>query len=122
LRKELSVVAEFLDLRLLTAQLAEVVQLGTTNVTARDQLDLLENWGVYWEGTLNAYLEGNLANGEGLADTVARATDYCALENLNTAAVTFNDVYVNLYGVTNAELWDVITQVWCVYNVKNVHF
>jgi hypothetical protein len=29
---------------------------------------------------------------------------------------------VNLYGVTNTESWNVGTQVWCVYNVKNVHF
>jgi len=122
LRSDLSVVAEFLDLRLLTAQFAEVVQLGTTDVTARNNLDLLENWTVYWEGTLYAYLEGDLTNGEGLANTVARATDYCALENLNTAAVTFDDVYVNLYGVTNTESWDVAAQVGSIYNVKNVHF
>jgi hypothetical protein len=121
-RRTLCVLAKFLDLGLLTAELAQVVKLGTTNVTARNNLDLLENWGVNWESTLNTNLERDLANGEGLANTVARATDYSSLENLNTAAVTFDDVYVNLYGVTNAEGWDVIAQAGCVYNVKNVHF
>jgi hypothetical protein len=77
---------------------------------------------VNWESTLNTNLEGDLTNGEGLANAVARATDYYALENLNTAAVTFDDVYVNLHVVSNAESWDVIAQAGCVYYVKNVHF
>jgi hypothetical protein len=38
---------------------------------------------------------------------VAGNTNHNALENLDTAAVTFNDVYVNLYVVTSAEVWDV---------------
>jgi hypothetical protein len=118
----LCVVAKFLDLGLLTAQFAEVVQLGTANVTAGNELDLLNHWGVNWEGTLDANLEGDLADGEGLANAVARATNGNALENLYTAAVTFDDVYVNLYGVTNTESWNVIAQAGCVYNVKNVHF
>jgi hypothetical protein len=62
---------------------------------------------VHWEGTLNANLERNLTNGEGLANRFARTANYDALENLNTAAVTFDDVYVNLNGVTNAELRNV---------------
>jgi hypothetical protein len=62
---------------------------------------------VNWESTLNANLERNLANGEALANSVTRLADYDALENLNTAAVTFDDVYVNLNGVTGTESWDV---------------
>jgi hypothetical protein len=58
---------------------------------------------VNWEGTLYAYLERNLANGKGLANGFARTTNNDSLENLNTAAVTFDDVYVNVNGVTNAE-------------------
>jgi hypothetical protein len=76
---------------------------------------------VHWESTLDANLERNLANGEGLADALARTTDYDALEDLNTAAVTFDDVYVNLHVVTDAELRNVRAEVWCVYYVKNVH-
>jgi hypothetical protein len=34
-------------------------------------------------------------------------TNYNALENLDTAAVTFNNVYVNLYVVTSTEVWDI---------------
>jgi hypothetical protein len=62
---------------------------------------------VNWESTLNTNLEGNLTNGEGFANTVTGATNNYALENLNTAAATFNDVYVNLHVVTNAERWDI---------------
>jgi hypothetical protein len=77
---------------------------------------------VDWESTLYANLEGDLTNGEGLADSVARATDYNTLEDLHTATVTFNNVYVNLYVVSNAEGRDVVTQVRCVYYVENMHF
>jgi hypothetical protein len=62
---------------------------------------------VYWEGTLNADLERNLANGESLANSVAAAGDYNSLEDLDTAAVTFNDVYVNLDVISGTEVWDV---------------
>jgi hypothetical protein len=59
------------------------------------------------EGTLYTDLERYLTNSEGLANRFARLADNDALENLDTAAVAFNDVYVNVDGVTNAERWDV---------------
>ncbi len=41
---ELVVVALFADLRSLAAQFAQVVQLGATNVTLRNEFDLVDNW------------------------------------------------------------------------------
>jgi hypothetical protein len=38
---------------------------------------------------------------------VAAAGDYNSLEDLDTAAVTFNDVYVNLDVISGTEVWDV---------------
>ena len=114
-------VALLFDFRLLTAQVTQVVQLGTTYVTARYDLDVVDYGRVYGELTLHTYLEGNLTNSEGLANAFTGATDNNTLENLDTRAVTFDDVYVNLYGVTGAEFWNVATQRWCVYSVKNVH-
>ena len=114
-------VALLFDFRLLTAQVTQVVQLGTTYVTARYDLDVVNNWGVHGELTLHTNLERNLTNGESFANALTGTTDNNTLEYLDTRAVTFDDVYVNLYGVTGAELWNVATQRWCVYSVKNVH-
>src|SRR5215218_2999734 len=50
-------VALLLDLGGLAAQLAEVVQLRAADVTAGDDLDLLDDRGVYREGALHAHAE-----------------------------------------------------------------
>ena len=62
---------------------------------------------MYWEGTLNADLERDLANGEGFANSVSAAGDYDSLEDLDTATVTLNDVYVNLDVISGTEVWNV---------------
>src|SRR4029453_4563257 len=103
-------VALFLDLRSLTAQGAHVVQLGAADVTLGDDLDLFDDRRVNREGTLNADAEGNLADGEGLADTLALAAKDEALENLDTGVLAFDDVHVNLEGVTRTELRNIVTQ------------
>jgi len=118
--KDLSV-ALFLDFRLLTAKVAQVVELGATNVTTANNLNVIDNRRVNGELTLHADLERHLTNGEGLANAFTRAADNDALEDLNTRAVTLDDVYVNLDSVTSAEGWDVGTKARRVYCVKNVH-
>ena len=77
---------------------------------------------MHWEGALDTNLERNLANGESLANAFSRAADNDALEDLNTRAVTFDDVYVNLDGVTSAKVRNVGTKARCIYCVENVHF
>jgi hypothetical protein len=104
----LDVVALLANLCGLAAKLTQVIKLCTSNVSARDDLNPLENWGVYRPGALYANLEGNFTNCEGLANPVAGATDYDSLEKLNTAATTLNDVYVNLDGITGSEVWNVV--------------
>src|SRR5699024_7693867 len=61
-------VALLLDARGLAAKLAEVVKLGTAHVTARDDLDRLDDGRVHGERTLDADAEGDLADRERLAD------------------------------------------------------
>src|SRR5450759_4494012 len=58
-------VALLLDLGSLTAQVAQVVQLGATHVTAGDDLDLLDDRAVQREGALDTDAEADLANGVG---------------------------------------------------------
>src|SRR4051812_27127505 len=99
-----------LDLGLLAAQVAQVVELGATHVTAGDELDVVDDRGVHREGALDADLEADLANREGLADAFAGAADDDPLEDLNTRARAFDDVHVHLDVVTGAEVGNVGTE------------
>src|SRR5688500_1432123 len=105
-----SVVALLLDLGGLAAQLAQVVQLGAADVTAGDELDLLEDRAVHREGALDADGEGDLADREGLAHARALAADDDALELLDTGAVALDDANVDVHGVAGAEGRDVGAQ------------
>src|SRR6187200_2890342 len=97
-------VALLLDLRLLAAQLAQVVELGATHVTAGDELDVVDDRRVHREEALDAHLEAHLADRESLAHALAGACDDDALEDLDTRAAALDDVDVHLDGVTGAEV------------------
>ena len=93
------VLATLLDASLLTAQIAQVVQLRTANAAAAGDLDGLQVRGVNREGTLNADTEGDLTDGEGLTDAGTLTTDADALEQLCTLVVTLDNLYVNVEGI-----------------------
>src|SRR5690349_2898054 len=114
-------VALFLDLRSLTAQCTHVVKLGAADVTLGNDLDLFDDRGVYREGTLHADAEGHLTDGEGLADALALAAQDKALEYLDTGVLAFDDVHVNLEGVTCAERGNIGAQRGCIYGIENMH-
>src|SRR6476659_156443 len=114
-------VALFLDLRSLTTQVTHVVKLGAAHVTLGDELDLVDDRGVHREGTLHADAEGDLADGEGFADAVALAAQDEALEDLDAGVLAFDDVHVNLEGVTRAELGNVSAQRGCIYGIEDMH-
>ena len=52
-----SAVALLLDLGLLATQVAQVIELGATNVAAGDDLDVVDHWGVHRKGALDADLK-----------------------------------------------------------------
>lgn len=110
------------DASSLAVTVAHVVELGATDVTAGNNLDLFDDGRVYGEGTLYTNAEGNLTDGEGFADAATLTTNNEALEDLDTAAVTFNDVDVNVEGVTGAEVGDVGAKGLVVNEVKSLHW
>ena len=73
------------------------------------------------EGTLNTNAEGNLTDGEGLPNACTLAANDEALEDLDTVGLTFNDLNVNVQGVTGAEGGDVVTEGLLVEEVKSLH-
>src|SRR5690606_34254481 len=109
------------DLGGLAVQVAEVVQLRTTHVTALDNLDLGDVRRVHRERTLHADTEGDLAHGEGLADTTALAADDHAFEHLVALAVALDDADVDLQRVARAKVGDVRTQRLGLQRVQRVH-
>gem|GEM_PF-5741590 len=112
----------FLDLRGLAVTLAQVVELGATHVALGDDLDVVDRGGVNREGTLNAHAEGNLADGERGGHTVTATSDHDTLEDLDTRAVTFDDLDVHLEGVAGSERGDVIAQRSRINGVQLLHF
>src|SRR5450830_781797 len=110
-----------LDLGLLAAQRAEVVQLRAAHVTARDDLDGLEARGVHRERALDTDAEADLADREGLADPAAAARDDDALEHLDPCARAFDDLDVHLEGVAGAEGRDVGPQRCGIDLVEGMH-
>src|SRR5688500_5237458 len=100
--------ATLLDLGRLAAQVAQVVQLRATDVTAGDDLDLLEDRRVEREGPLDTHAEGDLADGEGTADAGALHANDDALELLYAGTAALDDLYVDVHGVAGAEVGDVV--------------
>ena len=116
-----AVLALLADLRCLAAAVAEVVELGAANLTARHELDLVDDRRVHRELTLHTHLEADLADDEGLANASTLTAEDNALEDLDTRTVTFNDVHVHLDGVTCAEVRDVGLEGGLVEFVDEVH-
>jgi len=113
--------SRLLDLGLLAAEVSQVVELRATHVATGDDLDVVDHRAVHRERALDAHLEADLADGEGLAHTVAGAADDDALEDLDAGAVALGDVDVHLDGVAGAEVGDVGAQGCCVDGVEDQH-
>src|SRR5664279_261202 len=114
--------ALLLDLGGLTAQIAQVVQLGPANVAAGDQLDAVQVRRVNGKGALHADAETDLANGEGLADTATLPADHMTGEDLDTRTRALDDLDVHLHRVAGTEVRDIGPQRGGVQGVQGVHF
>src|SRR5947208_6723188 len=88
-------VALLLDLCLLAAQLAQVVELRPADVAAGHQLDVVDDRCVDREGPFHADAEADLPNGERLADATALPPDDDALEDLDPLPVALTHAHVD---------------------------
>src|SRR5699024_12778567 len=109
------------ELGCLAVAIAQVVQLRATDLTAGQNLELVDVRGVHWDGALHADAEGDLADGEGLADAGALALDHDATEDLHAGLAALDDLQVHVDGVTCAGLCDIVAQLCCIDLVKNMH-
>ena len=93
-----------LNLGSLTGAATQVEQLRTANLTAANNLNLLNEGGVHGEHALYANAVGRTANGKGLSHAAMLLGDYSALEGLDTLTLAFLDANGNANGVANFEL------------------
>src|SRR5215472_1375558 len=110
-----------LDLGGLAAQIAQIVELGPSYVTAGDDFDLVDDGRVDRERAFHADAEADLADGERLAQTAALPTDYDALEDLDTRTGTLDHAHVDLQGVAGPKIGNVGTQRLGIHGVERVH-
>ncbi len=73
------------------------------------------------EGALDADPEADLADREGLADSITLAADDGPLEQLDTLAGALHHAHVHLEGVARGEIGNVVPEVAHVNEVSGVH-
>src|ERR1700694_3267997 len=113
--------ALLLDLRLLTAQLAQVVQLGAAHIAAGGDVDVVDVRRVDGERPLDANAVAFLADGEGLTDAPALPANDDTLEDLDAFLGTLDHLDMHINGVAGAEGRDVVAQRRLVDEVQRVH-
>ena len=79
----------FFDTGGLAAKVAKVIKLCTTDLTAADDVDVVDHGRMQREDTLDADAKADLADRDGLADAAVFAGDADAFEHLKTFLVAF---------------------------------
>ena len=86
----------------LTAQAAEIEELGAADFVAADLLYLIDNLGVEGEDALDALAEAHLAHGKGALRAAAAGDDH-ALEGLETLFLAFLNLDLHANGVAGGK-------------------
>src|SRR5256885_15626801 len=79
----------------LAAALAQVVQLGTTHITATLDFDAGDQGRVGLERTLHAFTAGDLAHGEAAVQATVALGDHHAFVSLHALAAAFDHVHAH---------------------------
>ena len=110
-----------LDLGPLPDTVAQVVELGSADVTTGPDLDAVDDRRVDREGPLNPNTEAELADCEGLTDSAALALDDHALEQLDPLAVALDNTDVHLEGVAGAEVGNIVAEALVIDEIGGLH-
>src|SRR5690606_27638623 len=87
----------------LAATIAQVVELGATDLAAANDFDAFDERRVNREYALDAFAVGDLANGEALVDAAARTGDADAFLGLYAGTGAFANADVDADGVAGFE-------------------
>ena len=110
------------DLGSLTDAAAQVIQLGTANLTVADNLELGNVRGMYREGLLDAYAVRDAANGNRLVNASVLLGNDDALEHLNTLAVALLDLSEYLYGIAALQSRQIALELLLGQYFYEIHF
>jgi hypothetical protein len=100
----------FLDTSSLSAKVAKVIELGSTHLTAADDVDMVDNGCVQRKDSLDADAEGNLSDGYRLARAAVLASNADAFECLKPFFIAFLDPNVYPDGVAGLKSRNVFLQ------------
>lgn len=113
---------KFLNLGFLTDSVAEIVELGASNLTASDHVNLNDVRRVNGEGLLNTATVSYAANRECFGDTAAVTCDNSALKHLDSLSCAFLDLVVDSYRITDVKLGYGFLKLLTCKSVDLVHF
>lgn len=102
-------------------ELVEVVEFCVMYVILGDDFDVVDYWGVYWEGVFDVDLEVDFVDCEGFVDVVVLMVDDDVLEDLDMRVVVFGDVDVYFDGVVGIEVGDVGMEGSCVDGIEDLY-
>ncbi len=111
------------DLGALADSVTEIIELCTTNLTASDNLDLLNVRRMDRERLLDAAAICYATYLERLGNTASAATDNRTLEDLRTNSLSLFDPVIDSHGITDVELGDLCLHLLIDKHVDlGVHF
>ena len=102
----------FLDTSVLSGQALEVCELSSSYLTTTYDIDLVDDWGMNRECSLNANTGRDLTDCECSTDPAVVSVNDNTFVHLNTCLGTFLDTNMNLYSVTYLESRDVCTELF----------
>lgn len=111
-----------LDAGGLTAKVTQVIQFCTANLTAADDVDVIDDGRVQREDTLDADAKADLADCHGLACSAVFACDANALKSLQTLFIAFLNADVNAKRVARLKRRDILFKLCLFDNVQSIHF
>jgi len=91
----------------LALQTAQIVELGATDAPGAHDVNVIDDFGMQGEDTLDTLSEADLANRDGGAYSRIIAGNYRAFEDLQAFFVAFLDLDVNFNRVTGPERGEV---------------
>lgn len=99
----------------------KVMKFCTTDFAAVGHFDFRNPRRVKWENALDAFTVGNFANGECSIHAGTTTCEDDASKNLDTLFATFNNAAMDLHGIADIEISDVLLQLLLLDLLNDMH-
>lgn len=104
------------------AKVAKIIKLSTANLTATNNVDVIDDRCVQREDTFDAYAEADLSHGYRLADAAMFASNANALERLQAFLCAFFDPDVNAKRIARLKCGNVLFKLSLFDYIQSIHF